>query len=103
MEWTASFEALRDATKNDCQYCGVIFDALAAHIAPKIELPGTKIAIRPSPTEKLIHIHIKPKFDVDETWADLEVFQNPGTSVEWGALAFVRGDYRLKHTSAGDN
>jgi hypothetical protein len=85
-QWTPSLDELRIATKNGCQDCSLIFDALATYIAPKIELPGTKITIKPFPLEGRLHILIQPQQNSNDSHAELEVLRQSGTLVKRCAL-----------------
>jgi hypothetical protein len=77
-KWIVSFGQLRDATRNDCQDCALIFDALSAHIAPKTEVNRAKITIKPFPMERRLYIQIKPTGDSDVSHAEIEVLRNTG-------------------------
>jgi hypothetical protein len=78
-QWTSSFEELGDATKNGCQNCGVILDAVSTYIAPETYLPGTKIAVEPCPEEGRLRIDIKPWQDSKDMYVELEVLHSLGT------------------------
>jgi hypothetical protein len=78
VRYTATFEDLQDAAKSDCQDCELILEVILAYIAPKITLHKTRISVRPYPQERRIYVHLKPKWDSEEEYAELEVLRYSG-------------------------
>jgi hypothetical protein len=89
VQWTPSFEELRVATNNGCQNCGLVFEALATYIAPKTELPETKITIKLFPLEGRLHVLIKPPQALNNSRVELEVLRRSGTLLERCAPASI--------------